>query len=349
MLHCLRILIRQHSKLILIGGIIVVIISLLVFSVGAEPLGSVLFLIGIAAIIVAVRAIRKSKNISSDSIAPINGPTPESATDYDTMDGHEFEQYCAKLLKENGFSNVEVTSGSGDHGVDVLAERDGITYAVQCKRQSSNVGNKAVQEIFSGKDFYKRHIGVVFTNQYFTAAAKEAAERTGIVLWDRDKLNSMIEAKPIARDAHSVTETTHAKTSKLSKQVDSMIGRIVSQGRAARISKKDVLEIAAFIDDNGVDFPFPNELSNHMRENRNNVRTADILEVYIRYQKNLVMEQETLVKARKLRVKKVKIRTCEDVRVCDVCKKHANKIYNIDKAPQIPLCWECRCYYEPQV
>lgn len=111
---------------------------------------------------------------------------------YDDMGGHEFEQFCAYLLGKSGFINVEVTSGSGDYGVDILAEKDGITYAIQCKCYSSNIGNKAVQEIYSGKDFYKRHIGVVLTNQYFTDAAKETAERTGIVLWDRVQLENLI-------------------------------------------------------------------------------------------------------------------------------------------------------------
>jgi len=106
---------------------------------------------------------------------------------FDTMTGHEFEHFCADLLLKNGFT-AEATSGSGDHGVDILAEKDGITYAIQCKRQSSNVGNKAVQEIYSGRTFYGKNIGAVLTNQYFTSSAKEAAERTGIVLWDRGQL-----------------------------------------------------------------------------------------------------------------------------------------------------------------
>ena len=117
-------------------------------------------------------------------------------THYDDMSGHEFEEYCAILLKNNGFVDVEVTSGSGDFGVDVLAAKDGVSYAIQCKRQSSNVGVKAVQEIFSGKEFYKRHIGVVFTNQHFTHSAKEKAERTGILLWDRDKLDELAAKAP---------------------------------------------------------------------------------------------------------------------------------------------------------
>jgi hypothetical protein len=110
---------------------------------------------------------------------------------YDNMDGREFENFCADLLKNNGFENVEVTSGSGDYGVDIFAEKDGITYAIQCKCYSSNIGNKAVQEIFSGKNYYKKHIAVVLTNQYFTSAAKKTAEHTGVVLWDRDYLDKL--------------------------------------------------------------------------------------------------------------------------------------------------------------
>lgn len=42
---------------------------------------------------------------------------------FDTMSGLEFEHYCAGVLENNGFTNVEVTQGSGDHGIDILAEK----------------------------------------------------------------------------------------------------------------------------------------------------------------------------------------------------------------------------------
>ena len=110
---------------------------------------------------------------------------------FDMMDGREFERFCAELLKNNGFSNVEVTTGSGDFGADVLATKDGVTYAIQCKRQSSNVGNAAVQEVFSGKAHYNTHLGVVMTNRFFTKSAKEQAKSSGVVLWDRDFIEQL--------------------------------------------------------------------------------------------------------------------------------------------------------------
>lgn len=112
---------------------------------------------------------------------------------FDSMEGHDFERFCADLLKARGFLEVEVTKGSGDFGVDILAEKDGISYAFQCKRYDESVGVKAVQEIYAGRDYYDRQIGVVMTNQYFTAPAVEAARKLKILLWDRGYLEEMME------------------------------------------------------------------------------------------------------------------------------------------------------------
>ena len=109
----------------------------------------------------------------------------------DEMEGHDFEYYCADLLAANGFLDVEVTKGSGDFGADILAEKDGITYAVQCKCYDKPIGVKAVQEVYAGRDFYGRMVGVVMTNQYFTQPAVELAQKLNIMLWDRGYLDSM--------------------------------------------------------------------------------------------------------------------------------------------------------------
>lgn len=111
---------------------------------------------------------------------------------FDLMDGYQFEEFCAQLLKNKGFDNVTLTQSSGDQGVDIIAYRDYVKYGFQCKCYSSTIGNKAVQEVFAGKSFYNCHVGVVITNNYFTKSAIELAQQNGIVLWDRDKLLKMI-------------------------------------------------------------------------------------------------------------------------------------------------------------
>ena len=113
----------------------------------------------------------------------------------DEMEGHDFEYYCADLLKRNGFLEVEVTKGSGDFGADILAEKDGITYAVQCKCYDKPIGVKAVQEVYAGRDYYGRMVGAVMTNQYFTQPAVELATKLNIMLWDRGYLDSMDRTK----------------------------------------------------------------------------------------------------------------------------------------------------------
>ena len=88
---------------------------------------------------------------------------------------------------------MEVTRGSGDFGVDILAEKDGVTYAVQCKRYSGPVGVEAVLRTYGGQAYYERMVGAVMTNQYFTSPAVEAAKKLRILLWDRGYMDAMME------------------------------------------------------------------------------------------------------------------------------------------------------------
>lgn len=109
-----------------------------------------------------------------------------SLSDIDNMEGHNFEYWCAELLSKIGFVNIKVTPGSGDQGVDILAEKDGIKYAIQCKCYSKDLGNTPIQEVEAGKVYYGCHVGAVMTNRYFTRGARELAKKTGTLLWDRD-------------------------------------------------------------------------------------------------------------------------------------------------------------------
>ena len=108
------------------------------------------------------------------------------------MDGLSFEVFCSELLTINGFQNVFVTKASNDYGIDILAEKDDIKYAIQCKCYSSSIGNSAVQEANAGKEYYDCHVAVVMTNSTFTKNAIELAKKNKVILWDRDKLKYLI-------------------------------------------------------------------------------------------------------------------------------------------------------------
>lgn len=117
------------------------------------------------------------------------------------INGYEFEEYVAKLLRLNGYENVEVTQKSNDYGADVLAEKAGIRYVFQCKYYTSMVGISAVQQIYSAKDYYNAHIAVVVTNNVFTKAAKKLAKELKVILWDCEMVNKLSEPE---RDVKNV-------------------------------------------------------------------------------------------------------------------------------------------------
>ena len=112
--------------------------------------------------------------------------------DFDDMDGWEFEEYIAELLSRDGYDHVEVTRGSRDQGVDVLAQRDGVSYAVQCKHYTAKIQNKAVQEAYAGAEFYGCDVPVVLTNSYFSPSALELGDEIGVELWDREELLKLV-------------------------------------------------------------------------------------------------------------------------------------------------------------
>lgn len=107
----------------------------------------------------------------------------KSWDDYKFKSGRDFEYFCAKLLKCNGFTNVEITQASKDKGVDIIAWRKNVKYAIQCKCYSdNNVGIQAVQEVYTGKALYGCQKAMVMTNSKFTEEAREAGSKLGVTL-----------------------------------------------------------------------------------------------------------------------------------------------------------------------
>ena len=159
---------------------------------------SVLYLSGVMARIKYVNE-RKTTNLGNtskryDSYYDNSADIEDLLFSIDCMEGHEFEHFCAKLLVKNGFTNVEVTQASGDQGVDIIAIKDELKYAIQCKNYSSHLGNTPIQEVCAGKMFYQCHVAAVMTNSTFTSGAKELAKATGVLLWDRTMLEKLIKS-----------------------------------------------------------------------------------------------------------------------------------------------------------
>jgi restriction system protein len=97
------------------------------------------------------------------------------------VDGVEFENWVASSLRGFGW-HCELTKGSGDQGIDVIAQKDGFRIGLQCKLYSQPVGNRAIQEALAGMQFHGLHKAAVLTNAPFTRAAHELATVTNVLL-----------------------------------------------------------------------------------------------------------------------------------------------------------------------
>ena len=104
----------------------------------------------------------------------------------------DYEKHIKLELTKLGF-DAKTTKGSGDQGADVLASKNGVSFAIQCKKYSKPVGNKAVQEANAGRDFYKQDYGVVVSNAGFTKSARQAAHACGIILLNDNQLEDLLK------------------------------------------------------------------------------------------------------------------------------------------------------------
>ncbi len=104
------------------------------------------------------------------------------------LDPYAFERLAQRLLRECGFSDVQVTKRSGDGGIDGTGKLriQGIfsfNVAFQCKRYKGQVGPSAIRD-FRGSLGTNIEKGVLITTGAFTKAAKEEASSEGKRLID---------------------------------------------------------------------------------------------------------------------------------------------------------------------
>jgi hypothetical protein len=115
-------------------------------------------------------------------------------TDWRSLRGVAFEQFLSDVFQALGY-RVQTTKGSGDQGVDLIVTGKGRRIAVQAKGYADSVGNKAVQEVYSGMIFYGCEISVVITNSRFTSGARELAHKVGCHLYEGHHIPDLIAGR----------------------------------------------------------------------------------------------------------------------------------------------------------
>ena len=133
------------------------------------------------------------KNLDSKHNKTSNKQEKVTIDEIDMMTGKEFENFIANFFTKQGYS-TSLTKASGDQGIDVLIEKNGIKTGIQLKCYSGTVGNSAIQEACAAKSFYKCNKVMVITNSHFSKSAKELARANNVILWDRDILKDKLSS-----------------------------------------------------------------------------------------------------------------------------------------------------------
>jgi restriction system protein len=110
----------------------------------------------------------------------------------ESIDGIEYEHYCADILRKSGWI-ASVSKASNDQGVDIIASNQRLSVAIQCKKYSNPVGNKAVQEVTSGATFHNAEYSVVVSNSTYTTSARQLAAKSGVLLLHHSELGRLEE------------------------------------------------------------------------------------------------------------------------------------------------------------
>lgn len=125
------------------------------------------------------------------------------------FDPRAFEAFCQLLWQKMGYLTRR-TGSSGDHGVDVLAWRDGEAILIQCKtskKPGHRLGWDAVRDVSAGAAAYALQFPgyalrrVAVTNQFFNGDAVQQAGVLQVTLYTQLELLEMLaEHRPTHRE-----------------------------------------------------------------------------------------------------------------------------------------------------
>jgi len=105
----------------------------------------------------------------------------------------EFEQEIMFLYKRLGYE-VKITPYTNDKGVDGIAIKEKVKYAIQCKRYniSRSIGRPDLQKFYGAMSSVRARRGIFIATCKFTDNAKEFAMNHRIECIDLDKLIEVV-------------------------------------------------------------------------------------------------------------------------------------------------------------
>lgn len=147
-----------------------------------------------------VRPDELFKDIIENAIPP-GFTAPLSFVEIEKLNPRLFEAFVGTLYSNQGFK-VSLTPYTNDKGADIVAFGPKVNYLIQVKQSQSIVGNSAIQEVVTSRNYYEKHFSenfqlVVLTNNYFGPSARTLSENNNVDLIDGGKLEQLVKNHPI--------------------------------------------------------------------------------------------------------------------------------------------------------
>ena len=170
------------------------------------------------------RLAAKKKNADLEKVVPDFAPEPEPEIENDwrsellgamgAMSSDGFERLAQRLLREAGFTKVEVRGKSGDGGIDgvgiLRVKLVSFQVYFQCKKWRGSVGSKEIRD-FRGAMQGRADKGLFITTARFTAQASDEATRDGataIDLIDGPRLCDLLKERGLGVRTEMVEEVS---------------------------------------------------------------------------------------------------------------------------------------------
>ena len=84
-----------------------------------------------------------------------------------------FERMVSRVLIISGFSDARIVGQSGDHGADVIANKNGIRWLFQVKHWKQPVGISVIDETIKAAAFYEAKVPVIVASNGFDSKARD--------------------------------------------------------------------------------------------------------------------------------------------------------------------------------
>jgi hypothetical protein len=118
------------------------------------------------------------------------------------MDPVDFENLIGQLFEDMGYK-VKTTAVTGDEGVDLFLQKDGIKEVVQCKRFKGNVGAPIVRDLYGAMIHFNAQKSYLVTTGRITQPARDWVAGKPIELIDGTELMKWIGRIRAARKTES--------------------------------------------------------------------------------------------------------------------------------------------------